>query len=1120
MPDHNDTDNPDGFPTDAKPTEASAQRFAELCFAHSLHLVLIARVNGRIERCNRAWRDVLGWEPDDLVGKSFLGFVHPDDLERTRHEAGRLGAGQETKYFENRYRHSDGRWRTLAWSAVADPSARRIYAIAHDISDQREATTALMHQRQQMRGLMAVSPVGVFHAGTDGRITNVNRCWTDITGLSEHQSRGDGWLYAVHPDDHARVATHWRQVVAERAPLQEELRFQASRDRDVWVLARVEPERGVDGVHTGFVGTITDITDLKAAQAALQHSREHFRAVVQDTPLLICRFQQSGLISFVNRAYADYFGTTAEALEGTSFLDAIPEAEQRQVWRNIQALSLAAPQSTHEHRARTSSGELRWQRWTSRALFDAAGELLGYQSVGEDITEGKRQRHLLTLEARRAEVLLALPRLAEDCDEAEFLQRGLALAEDITGSSVGHAHLVIGDEQQLEALPCTRHALDARRGPAPATPDLEAATRLWTDALHHREPVVVNDCPAAGIVVLLAEDAPLVRALTVPVLERGQVVMLICVGNKATDYQDIDVRSVQLLANALWRITQRDRDLARLRLAERVLHDTAEGIAITDPDGNLVAVNPAFERITGYREDEVRGSNLRTLSAERDEARFYGDLWAALKTNGQWRGEVWNRRKNGEIYPQWLSISAVHDARQHLSHYVGVLNDISDIKAAQERIDYLARHDALTGLPNRASFLKQLEQALQQALGAGKPLAVLLIDIDRFNLVNDSLGHRFGDRILVAIGDRLLVRRDVGDVLARLSADEFALLRSRRAGASDAAELAASLLADLRRPLTLNDQELFLTASIGISLFPDDADDAERLVRYADRALDAAKGSGRNGFRFFTQTLKEGARNRLILENALRGAVARDELRLAFQPQVALHSGALAGAEALVRWQHPTLGELSPAEFIPVAEEIGAIGEIGLWALDAACRQLATWDAAGFHLPLLAVNLSVQQLERPGFVDEVADALTRHDVPAARFELEVTESMLIRDPDAVRETLHALSAIGIRIAVDDFGTGYSNLALLRMLALDRIKIDQSLVRDLGTQPDADAIVRAIVAMAAGLELETIAEGIEHRRQSDWLTREGVAVGQGYWFDQPLEPDKLARKYRHIAAVGD
>jgi diguanylate cyclase (GGDEF)-like protein/PAS domain S-box-containing protein len=549
------------------------------------------------------------------------------------------------------------------------------------------------------------------------------------------------------------------------------------------------------------------------------------------------------------------------------------------------------------------------------------------------------------------------------------------------------------------------------------------------------------------------------------------------------------------------------------RLAQRVFACTGEAIMVTDPQGNIREVNPAFETITGYPRDEVLGKNTRMLQSDTQDGALYQGIWEALADAGHWRGEVWSRRRNGEVYPEWLTVSAIRDGQGRITDCVAIFSDISTMRAAQEQIEFLAHHDALTRLPNRLLFRERLEHALLRAQRHHRSLAVLFLDLDRFKGVNDALGHPVGDELLREIARRMseVIRAD--DTLARLGGDEFVLLLEDDGGVNRVESVARKLLGVLAAPVVAGGHGLRVTVSIGASVYPDHGEDADTLLKHADQAMYEAKKYGRNRFHVYSPQLSGAALKRLVMETALRAAVGQDQLVLHLQPQIDLARHRLVGVEALVRWQHPQLGLMWPAQFIPLAEEIGVIGEIGSWVLLEACRQLVGLRAQGIDIPCIAVNLSAQQIAGYGLVGEVSAALAASGLRAEQLELEITESVIMERPEDARGVLEELRRLGVRIAVDDFGTGYSSLAYLRRLPLDRLKIDKSFVHDIGRDLGDEAITRAVIGLAASLGMETIAEGVEDDAQADFLADEGCSIGQGFHFCAPLPADELVTLLR-------
>ena len=544
-----------------------------------------------------------------------------------------------------------------------------------------------------------------------------------------------------------------------------------------------------------------------------------------------------------------------------------------------------------------------------------------------------------------------------------------------------------------------------------------------------------------------------------------------------------------------------------LRLAASVFESSGEAITITDAHARILSVNPAFEEVTGYCAAEVIGRNPSILSSGRHSQEFYEEMWACLHTDGRWHGEIWNRRKSGEIYPEWLTISAVSNADDEITHYVGSFSDISERKAAQDKIDFLAFHDPLTHLPNRLLGKDRTRQAVAYAERNQAKTAVLCLDLDHFKLINDSLGHAAGDTLLTAVATRLQECLRETDVLSRLSGDEFLVVLQDVRTNDAVSSICEKILAHLAEPFPLEGRELTTSFSIGIAVFPQDGQDAETLLKHADTALFKAKEGGRNTYRFFDDAMNSDAVEHLRMREGLRGAVDRGEFVLHYQPQIGF-GNFMVGAEALLRWNHPELGLVAPQRFIPTAEETGLIVPIGSWVLREACRQAAAWQAAGLPRFVVAVNLSAVQFKRGDLAQTVAAALAESGLDPSLLELELTESTLIQDTESALETLHRLKALGVMLSIDDFGTGYSSLSYLKRFNVDKLKIDQSFIRNLCSDPDDDAIVRAIVQMAKGMSLKTIAEGVETVSMLDRLSELGCNEWQGFHFARPMPPEEF------------
>ncbi|MBI3903326.1 MAG: EAL domain-containing protein [Nitrosomonadales bacterium] len=565
-------------------------------------------------------------------------------------------------------------------------------------------------------------------------------------------------------------------------------------------------------------------------------------------------------------------------------------------------------------------------------------------------------------------------------------------------------------------------------------------------------------------------------------------------------------------------ITERKVINDKMRVAAATF-ETHEGILITDAQANIVRVNRAFEEITGYSAGEVLGRNPRMLSSGRQSKEFYAEMWRALLEEGGWSGEILDRRKNGEIYPKWLTISAVKNEQGKVTEYVAIFSDITARKRAEEEIRSLAFFDALTGLPNRRFLLDRFHLALSQSARSHHCGALLFLDMDKFKILNDTQGHDYGDLMLIEVGRRIRECVRETDTVARLGGDEFVVLfeeigANMQEASKKIALIAEKVRAVLSEPYALKGYEFRSSPSIGVSMYRGNAESVDILMKQADMAMYQAKDAGRNAVRFFDPLMQQAVEARAELETDLRGALHNHELQLHYQIQMDSDSRPI-GAEALIRWMHPRRGMVPPLQFIPVAEESALILDIGHWVFEDACRQLAEWqqDEQMCHL-VLAVNVSAHQFRLRDFVERLEAVIARYDIVPAHLKLELTESVVLGDVADVVVKMHALKALGVRLSLDDFGTGYSSLAYLKQLPLDQIKIDQSFVRDVITDPNDAVMVKAIIDMAQNFRLNVIAEGVETEAQLAFLKQNGCMAYQGYLFSKPVpvgEFEALARR---------
>lgn len=562
-------------------------------------------------------------------------------------------------------------------------------------------------------------------------------------------------------------------------------------------------------------------------------------------------------------------------------------------------------------------------------------------------------------------------------------------------------------------------------------------------------------------------------------------------------------------------ITERRGVEEQLKINSNALQQLTEGVVITNADLKVISVNSAYSAMTGYEPDEVIGLPLWTVITGEESQQGGNEAVQSLPLNGGWRAELSSRRKDGETFPAIFSVNPVRDGQGHIEHYTAVLTDLSSLRDVERRIEYLSQHDALTGLPNRAALETRLLSSITGIQDRTHVAAVLLVELDRFKSINDTLGHRTGDALIRAVTERLNYIRHPTDFLARIGGDEFVLLRHESRSADAVLPYAENIRAALEKPFVIGARELFITASIGISCYPTDGVDYESLLRAADAAVYQAKQSGRNAVSLYSPVEDAAATERFTLQNSLPLALAKHQFALEYQPVVDLNTGVVTGVEALLRWHHPQLGLVSPTRFIGIAEETGLILPISDWVLNTACAQLHSWELEGWHDPHVAVNLSSREFARRDLPERIAAVLDEHHLQPHQLRLELTESMVMGDPASAAELINKLAEMGVEVALDDFGTGYSSLSYLKRFRLGCLKVDRSFVSGTQGSTGDQSIVRAVIALGKTLEMKIVAEGVETLEQADFLRQEGCDDAQGYFYARPVNAKRIPALVQEI-----
>lgn len=851
--------------------------------------------------------------------------------------------------------------------------------------------------------------------------------------------------------------------------------------------------------------------ELRREQLRLQQTSQHLSYMLEASPVVLytLRLREHGATpTWVSTNITYLFGYSPEdALAPDWWLEHVHPDDRLEATSALSDLTRGG-RVQHDYRFYDKDKRIRWIRDELRVLPDAPGPDTEVLGAWHDITSRKLAEQVQQARIKALDGLVGgkplesiLVEVAEALETIRPEMRVSILLRDMRVDGLFTA--------AAPSLPSFFNA--AVDGLKPERGFGSCGTAAATG-----EPVIVEDVmshPYWAPYVQLAEQAGIRACWSVPFKDTAGKVLgtfgIYYDQTRIPDENELDL--IKEFASLAGLAVQRANADTSMRQASAVFASTREGIVVTDLAPQIIAVNPSYTKITGYQESELLGRNPRLLQSGRQDEAFYQTMWASIVEEGHWQGEIWNRRKNGEIYPQLLTISTVKDSTGTPKNYVGVITDVSQIKQSEANLQRLAHYDPLTGLPNRLLIHSRLEHSLSHARREDSEVAILFVDVDRFKNVNDSLGHPVGDNLLQALTERLQEHLRSEDTFGRLGGDEFLIVLDQGQGPGEAAKIARKLILLLEEPFELlHHNQIYISASIGISVFPQDGDDASQLIQHADAAMYQAKEKGRNTFHFYTPALTEAVNQRMELESRMRRAINSNEFVLHYQPQVDIGNGRILGCEALVRWNDPDAGLVLPADFIALAEETGLIVPLGEWVLQTACAQLRTWLDIGYPEFCISINLSARQLQQQDFVAHLGAMITRYGLPFDRVKLELTESMIMGQGQDAIQLLSSLKALGVRLSIDDFGTGYSSLAYLKRFPIDELKIDRSFVRDIPDDESDAEIAATIIAMARNLRLNVVAEGVETAEQAQFLADHGCQAYQGYLFSRPLPADEFER----------
>ena len=840
------------------------------------------------------------------------------------------------------------------------------------------------------------------------------------------------------------------------------------------------------------------VENVQRPYLELHASRQQLAATLDALPDLLFEMDEDGRYLDVHASRDKALFAPVDRLIGRTLDEVLPADAAAVCLQALQDARLVG--RSHGRRiSLPSPGATRHFELSIARVEPGDGNATRYLVLSRDVTPIVEQELATEHEARLNDALLKLAEESVGAGEQSLLERGAAHAARLTGSRCAAIYLLTDDGRALQlATP------GLQRETAPACPT--ALCGPLEHALHDKGPTVVDAQAFAALPdCLKASCGPRQRLIVAPAWDHHRARLLLCLADKATPYTERDLQTLGVLADAIWQTTHRRRQEDTILQLSSAVSQNPYPVMITDAGTRIEYVNQAFCTLTGYTAEETVGQTPALLRSGSTPSTTYADMWAHLARGDAWQGEFINRRKDGSELIESALIYPLHDGAGAVVHYIAHMEDITARKAALARIEQLSDFDQLTGAPNRNLLARRFTEAREKALRTGESITVGWLDLDNFKRINDSLGHAVGDAMLREVANRLRAGFGEEVTLSRQSGDDF-LIVLPGVRQEQAVHIATELLATLQQPIAMPDGELTISGSLGLAIYPSDGEALEDLLVKAESAMYQVKHDGRNGFNFFSPEMKQYTARTLALASALRGAIERDELHLVYQPQLCLRTNRIVGAEALLRWNSPEWGEIPPAEFIPIAESGGLIVAIGEWVLRTASRQARRWRDAGLPGLTMAVNLSAAQFARHDLASSLSEAVTSSGASPTEIELELTEAIALKHPDAAMQTVLALREAGFLLAIDDFGTGYSSMSYLKRFAVQKLKIDQSFVRDLDKDRNDQAIVTAIIQMAHNLGMTAIAEGVETPEQLSFLLARGCDELQGYFFSKPRSGD--------------
>lgn len=1081
---------------------------------NALDGIHVLDMQGNIIEANQSFCDMLGYTAAEAAKLNIADWnsqwSRDELLQRLRNFVGKSAR------FETIHRRKDGTLINVEVSTVGVEidGQTLFFASSRDITARKEAEKSLQDNERRLRSIIDTEPECIKVVDAQGQLVEMNAAglaMLEADSLAEVQQKN--LLSYIHPDDRTAFMRLHRKVMGGESGM---LEFRATglKGASRYLETHATPLRDQDGQITSLLGITRDITDRKVADEKLQKIQTNLAAAQELAHIGSWEWDVRNNIALWSDETYRIFGIDRDALSEhrKNFLDLIhPEDRQRVDQALSDALNGVRQYDVDYRICRTDDG-LRIIHALAEVMRDEEGKPVAMRGTVQDITERKEvEQKVQFLTQIYAALSQTNQALIESKDEATLFGWICRIVVEFGGLEL--AWIGVNEEESGRIRPVSaygRHTdyLD----------NIVISSR--EDEPSGRGPTGTAFREKRSIFIQNQKTDPMLanwRALTlkygwgssgtVPILRGGEPYAVLAFYHSGEGVFTGEIIGLlnEMAKNIGRGLDRFDLEQEKLKaqesmqLAATIYRTSVEAIMVTDQNNRIVEINPAFTTITGYTLEEVIGKDPKILQSGKHNKQFYQEMWQSILSTGHWRGEIWDRHKNGGLHAKLINISLIRHPDGSIYRFVAQFSDITDKKQKEELIWKQANFDSLTKLPNRHMFRNQLEQELLKSQRSGTPVALLFIDLDRFKEINDALGHAKGDLLLMEAAHRIKMNVRIPDMVARLGGDEFTVILPEFGERLHLERIVQDLINELIRPFDLGEGHMgFISASIGITIYPDDAEDIGGLLKHADQAMYAAKAEGRNRFSYFTQSMQQEAKEKLALTNDLRQALARNELHVYYQPILELQSGQVTKAEALLRWKHPVRGMVSPATFIPLAEEAGLIHDIGDWVFQEAVARVADWQQRFGRLIQVSVNKSPIQFEQPEkYIWQ--EQMKKLGVPGNGITVEITEGLLLKESSKAKERLLEFRNSGIEVSIDDFGTGFSSLSYLKQFDIDYLKIDRSFVKDLEKNEDDKALTEAIIVMAHKLGIRTIAEGVETEQQRDLLKSFGCDYVQGFLY---------------------